>query len=302
MTTASWSNSMAHTDDATFRAWGSQISSYLATVGFVQTADTGQINWTTATRPATNTYAGYEIWRFDDSLQGTAPIFFKLEYGTAASAAVPLMRMTVGTETDGAGTLSGVTASARAIGPSASIVAGSFNCYACHTEGVGFLIFRADEGAGWARFFFAIARTWDSAGAITNHGAVVMWHGTGTTSTTAAGAQALRFASPAQAYTFAGQTSGDASNFFNLPGTETDTSVGGDTQTTCAIGAFPEFKPVGGLGVAMLSELPLGSTATITYIGSTPHTYIQVGVGTGRTGARTNSSDDALLGLLCQWE
>lgn len=93
--------------DATFRAWGSAISAQFAAIGYVQTSDTGQINWTTVTDPGASTDAGYEVWRFNDSLQGSAPIFFKLYYGTGTTTNGPRLRVEVGTASNGSGTLSG---------------------------------------------------------------------------------------------------------------------------------------------------------------------------------------------------
>jgi hypothetical protein len=74
-------------DDATFRAWGSGIAAQIAAMGLVQTSDTGQINWVTVARPALNTIAGYEIWRFNDALQATKPVFIRIDYGTSSPVA-----------------------------------------------------------------------------------------------------------------------------------------------------------------------------------------------------------------------
>lgn len=94
--------------DAELRSWGSAVSAQLAACGLVQTADTGQINWATVTKPAAGaTPAGYEIWRFNDALQATKPVFIKVEYGTGGAATFCAMWLTVGTGTNGAGTLSG---------------------------------------------------------------------------------------------------------------------------------------------------------------------------------------------------
>ena len=305
MTTATWANnSMSHADDAGYRAWGGEISSYLSTVGFVQTADTGQVNWTTATRPAVNISTDYEIWRFNDSLQGTAPIFFKLRYGTGSNLAYPVMVLdAVGTGSNGSGTITGQTTSAAQwiCYTTDSVNAGSFNCYACHTDGVGWLLFRQGETPD--RFFFAIARTSDNTGAFTGHGCVVLYHSAGSSAATRCGSQSIRFAATSETFQFAGQGTADSNNFFILPGSETDTSVGGDTQATVCIGVFPEFKPCGGLGVAMLSELAVGSTAAISFFGgSATSTYIQLGTGFGDQGARTASADDQAVGLVALWE
>ena len=97
-------------DDATFRTWGSGIAAQFAAVGLVQTADTGQINWTTVARPGVGSYGGYEIWRFNDSFQATAPVFIKLEYGVGTAADRPALRITVCTSTNGAGTPAGRSA------------------------------------------------------------------------------------------------------------------------------------------------------------------------------------------------
>lgn len=98
--------------DADFRAFGSGLSTLLAAMGLVQTADTGQINWTTVTRPGVqNTAAGYEIWRFNDTLQATAPVYLKLEWGIGPGNGGYLQAMsmwvTIGTGSNGTGSLTG---------------------------------------------------------------------------------------------------------------------------------------------------------------------------------------------------
>lgn len=118
MTTVPMSTAPDMTSDTTFRAWGSAISAALASIGWVQTADTGQINWTSVTKPvAINTPAGYEIWRMNDSLQSTKPVYLKIEYGSGASTGYASMWITVGTGSNGAGTLTGQVGTQRQIGP-----------------------------------------------------------------------------------------------------------------------------------------------------------------------------------------
>lgn len=95
------------TDDPTFRAWGQAIHDQLIAAGLTQTSDTGQINLATVARPATSSYGGYEIFRFNDAKQATEPLFIKFEYGQASSANRPMLKCHTGTGTDGAGTLTG---------------------------------------------------------------------------------------------------------------------------------------------------------------------------------------------------
>lgn len=93
---------IAHTTDNDFRAWGSQLSAGLSSAGLTQTADTGQINWTSVTIPGISTPAGYEIWRNADST-----LFLKLEYGTGSTTTRPHLWQTIGTGSDGVGNLTG---------------------------------------------------------------------------------------------------------------------------------------------------------------------------------------------------
>lgn len=123
MATATFSTAPTNATDAAFRAWGKAISDALAAVGMVKTADTGQINWATVATPAptNNVAAGYEVWRFDDTLQSTHPVFVKLEYGssqggTSTAGARVQMWITIGKGSDGAGNITGVMLAQTRVG------------------------------------------------------------------------------------------------------------------------------------------------------------------------------------------
>lgn len=105
-------------NDAGFRAWGYELTYNMALAGIIQTDDTGQIDWTTVTFPGTNTTAaGYTIHRFNDVLQANTPIYFKMEYGRGSAASNPAMWVTVGSGTDGAGTITGTIFARRLMTP-----------------------------------------------------------------------------------------------------------------------------------------------------------------------------------------
>ena len=72
------------------------LAGFFATAGWVQTADTGQINMSTS-------MSGYQIWRLNDSLQSTAPWFMRITYGAVGAA----FNFQFGQATDGAGNLTG---------------------------------------------------------------------------------------------------------------------------------------------------------------------------------------------------
>jgi hypothetical protein len=96
-----------HTDDTTFRAWITNLHNAIIAAGLVDPGDTGQLDLSTATRPGTNTWAGYRIYRFNDTNQGAYPVFIRLEFGTGAAAGAPAIRFTIGQGSDGAGNITG---------------------------------------------------------------------------------------------------------------------------------------------------------------------------------------------------
>lgn len=114
--------------DTDFRLWGSGLNAQIAAVGLVKTADTGQIDWTTVLKPsAGNQKVGYEIWRFNDALQSTKPVFIRIDYGSgSAGGSLPSLWATIGTGTNGAGTVTGQVGSTRAIQASAGSATPSY--------------------------------------------------------------------------------------------------------------------------------------------------------------------------------
>ncbi len=93
---------------ADYRAWGSAISAGLAAAGFVKSADTGQIAWATVALPtALGVPNNYEIWKFNDTLSATKPVFIKIEYSIFVTGGSPAIGITVGTGSDGLGNLTG---------------------------------------------------------------------------------------------------------------------------------------------------------------------------------------------------
>lgn len=105
MSKVTYTMSVSQDTDTGFRAWGSALSAGLASAGLVQTADTGQINWTTVARAAAYGSAGYEIWRMDDAMQATKPVFIKLEYGSGSGSEMPFMWLTIGGGSNGSGAI-----------------------------------------------------------------------------------------------------------------------------------------------------------------------------------------------------
>lgn len=171
MTTATASFAFAHTSDATFRAWGKGVSDLLAAVGLTRTADTGQVDWATVLRPGINTDAGYEMWRFADTLQATAPVFIKVTYGTAATASIPRLLLQVGAASSGSGALSGAVSAVTATQLAAS--SSTSGCSACLTDGcLALSLFTINAQV------FTVERLRDDTGAVTADGTVLYWRST----------------------------------------------------------------------------------------------------------------------------
>ncbi len=117
-----------------------------ATGAVVQTADTGQINWASAVTPTAFTHPSYEIFAFNDSLQATAPIYLKLEYGWGGNISNPSVRLSVASGTNGAGTLTGVvTALQLPLSPSGTAYTNSTTAQTIHANGSA-----ADSALLWA--------------------------------------------------------------------------------------------------------------------------------------------------------
>lgn len=167
--------------DADFQAWCQGIAAQLVAAGLVKTTDTGQINNVTVVKPVSiNTASGYEIYKFNDTLQGTVPIFLKVEYGSGGVIDRPGLWITIGASTNGAGTLAtnstrqqicanasksaGVTLPSYCSGDGGRI--GICNNYdsASNTFAFGFIVDRIRDGNGNATSEgFTIVAGWKNA-------------------------------------------------------------------------------------------------------------------------------------------
>lgn len=156
--------------DAQFRAWGSLVSGKLAAMGLVQTADTGQINWTTVLAPTVlQTVQGYEVWRFNDALQATFPVFFKLEYGSGSAAANPSMHLSVGNGSNGTGSLMGVLSTRQQV----SCTAGASPITSYWSGDVDRVVFCFQGSSAANSLLLSMERSLDTSGVRTNEAVLI---------------------------------------------------------------------------------------------------------------------------------
>lgn len=132
MATASGSYVCDNSTLARFMSWAQAISSAFSTLGWTQTADTGQVNWGAIASVPSSTYV-YEVWKANDALASSMPIYVKIEYGF--SSTVPQIRVTVGTSSNGSGTITGQVISSAPWLVTNSPSNGGATTYPCYFSG-----------------------------------------------------------------------------------------------------------------------------------------------------------------------
>jgi hypothetical protein len=152
---------------ANYKAWGQAISNFFSTAGWIQSSDTGQVNWgTIATVPSNSITRDYEIWTPGDGLQ---VFYLKIQYGTGGSSGNtnPVIQVTLSTATNGAGTQTGfVTPSMRMPNADQSVSSTSvqWQCYFAGDSGrIGMLMWR-DDGSNNGPICFVVQRSLNSSG------------------------------------------------------------------------------------------------------------------------------------------
>lgn len=212
------------------------VSDLLLACGAVtQTADTGQIDLVSGTfTPATNTAQGYQMFAFADSLQATAPIYVKVEYGNGGNTSNPQLWVTIGTATNGSGTLTGTVSSRQPVFTTSSTIWGSATTHAVYANGT------STDGAviwgGWwggANYsgtlgggLFCVERCRDADGTPNAYGAYVLTAGFGASAQTAT--DCLRFSPAGGSQSATARTTGMLPAWSNASGINT-LVVGSDT-------------------------------------------------------------------------
>lgn len=264
MTTLTFTTVIDHSSDATFRLWGAEFDAKLTVLGLVQTADTGQINWVTVARPGTSTAAGYTVWRFADS-----SLYLKFEYGTGTASTIPQMWITVGTGSNGSGTLTGQT-STRAIWTAQTVIASAVATYTTYmslTADAFAVCWKANgDGSLYPLGLLVVGKTVNGAGAATSTGFGVMRN---STNGGVPSFQSVRTASTAATFT-------DGVNFAIMPGNPTSSLVGSDLQAYQVWSNVPNIQPWPWCNVYVDAEITKLNTFSVAMVGAVSHTYLAV--------------------------
>jgi hypothetical protein len=272
MATESWSTRVRHDSDAEFRLWGSELSAKLAAVGLVQTADTGQIDWTTVTRAGISSDAGYEIWRLNDGV--TPEVYFKVFYGTHASTSNPRIRIASGTGTNGTGGLTGTLSSTYNVNGSGSQTTNTAR-QSYMVKAPGIFAFEWKVGASSSTGCFIFCRTCDADGDPDGEGAMQHWGGG---STSGEGRNFIRYSA-----TPSFPLGRVVSNQVNVASMAICLNVGargetatddGDIQVSLCWTTLPKVVPLAYILGVLSGELSPGGTFQARTVGSTLRTFL----------------------------
>jgi hypothetical protein len=166
---------------ANFKAWAQPISAFFATAGWTQSSDTGQVNWSSiASVPGSGAYV-YEIWQPNDGLTN---FYAKIEYGNVSGTNCPGLRVSIGTATNGSGTLTGFVMGPQQVGGTNYTPPSTTTQYECNFSGalgrIGIMMWR-NTGLfnNSIPQFFAIERSVNSSGSYTGTHVTLLTSGQG---------------------------------------------------------------------------------------------------------------------------
>lgn len=240
-----------------------------------------------------STSQGYCMLRFNDTLQATSAIYIKLEFGTGGNGVgYPMIWATLGTGSNGSGTITGTTI------PKSALCWGNYNgtgltnypSYYCYnaTQGVAWFAFKCGgTGTGNnAMLGMLIYRSVDNTGAPTSDAVMFLANQLNTTAGAANGGALGIYDYNRSTGTYStaspNGTAGawNTSWFGHLPFT-CYSSLLGTTAQVYPIYQWKGNSTTPGIGITNAAAIGcgpdwgvLGTTGTITIIGATSLTYI----------------------------
>ena len=244
-----------------FRAYGTAISNAFANAGWIQVDTNSAINWTTVVaNGSAGVYSGSEVWRMNDALQNTAPIYVCVNYGTGSGGNRPALAITVGHSSNGSGGLCGALSS-NVVMQTGVVISSTYPCY--FTGSNNYIIFCMWLTSAYA-LVFSIERTHDSNGDDTAEGALITWIMNGSY----------------------------AQQFWNITtgGAPAETSVGAFIQGIAQTGVPPKFNwypvwfskgtflnPSKNIIYGSINHFTSGAISTVTHYGAA-HNYVALPV------------------------
>lgn len=166
--------------DAAFRSWGSALSAQIGGI-LTRVPQSSDIAWATVLKPANNnSFSGSEVFRFNDPLQSTHPIFIKIGYGSGNTAAAAGIQVTVGKSADGAGNIGGVLQTAIGTISLQGAETTTQNCYI--SGGSSWFALSLAPAISFLGGFLLIERANTSGGTPIGDALILGWQGAASTS------------------------------------------------------------------------------------------------------------------------
>ena len=274
MATSVFSTPVDNSGNAGFQAWATELINALLAINpaqLTQTADTGQLaNPVVAARPgAINTAAGYWILKWDDGT--TTPLYFKIEVGNGANVLNPMIWITVGTGSNGSGTLTGsvTTRSVACANGAPASTTTNYTSYLCCTTG-GFSLgwkLGARGASATGMGGFATVRSIDDSGVVNNDGYV---------NYSITGSNAFQ----SQSVNLSNSTVFSATSISSVcivPYGITASVVGGNAQYFRHFAAYPLGRPLGHIVTVIPGEFATGTSFHGESGSITDHTFLSPG-------------------------
>jgi hypothetical protein len=169
---------------ASFRAWAQWVEDVLVTIGgWVVTDDLNQtLPSALPVCTGTDQQKGFRIYRMNDALQATAPVFMRIDYGsgrwTPSNNGPPwpcAVWLTIGTGTNGGGAITGTVIASRQVGNFGAGLGVGGDSMASVANNRFVIALWAGSGAGSLfPVVFSVERSVDATGAYTGDGVMVV--------------------------------------------------------------------------------------------------------------------------------
>jgi len=278
--------------DAHFRLWINEIHNALIAFGWLQTTDTGQINFSTVTRPTGNVYPGFACYKMNDSLQATCAVFIRIDFGSGPSITdVPSIKFRIAIGgTDGSGGLTGNVSATYTMGGTQGPTTTFSNVRTSGSSSSFRAMFWPTTLPG---FVLNIERDRDSSGNETTNGVhFVFIYGTNNSGAFAANNQYLGLSG----------TNGvaETTRVYALLSSNSSQTWGAFTGVAPVCSFLgPCRNPMMGLLITALPDFALETTSPVPIYGAT-HTYMMGRVNNG--GASNLNIINANCGVAILWE
>lgn len=168
MATQNFDAAPQQTTDPQFRAWILALNTAIAAI-LTAVTQTGEIDFTTVAFPnGVNQKRGFRVFRFNDALQATHPVFIRIDYGSGAAATTPSVWVTVGQTTDGSGNIGMLAGGTTPTATQMIVSSTSASVFTTYISGdssrLTFALFMAIQSVSQAPATFNIERVKDNAG------------------------------------------------------------------------------------------------------------------------------------------